>query len=125
MLQHLSPAQIGLALMGAPLGLLVAQPLVGAFVARRGSRPLVAAAPILLAAVVLPALAVDARTLLLATTAVGVSNGALDIAMNAQGLAVERVVGRPLFSSLHAAFSFGALAGASLADPNNHDHREG
>ena len=112
---HLSPGQVGLALVGAPLGLLVAQPLVGAFISRRGSRPVVAAAPALLATVVLPALAVDARTLLLATTAVGLGTGALDIAMNAQGLVVERTVRRGLFSSLHAAFSFGALAGASLA----------
>jgi predicted MFS family arabinose efflux permease len=111
----LSPGALGLALLGAPLGLLVAQPAVGAVVARRGSRPVVAAAPLLLAAVVLPALAVDAPTLFLAVLVVGVLNGALDVAMNAQGLAVERARGWPILSSLHAAFSFGAFAGAALA----------
>ena len=35
--------------------------------------------------------------------------------MNAQGLAVERAAGRRLFSSLHAAFSFGAPTCAALA----------
>src|SRR5918994_775817 len=69
----LRPGALGLALLGAPAGLLVAQPLVGA------------------------------------------SNGALDIAMNAQGLAVENAAGRRLFGSLHAALSFGALGGAALA----------
>ncbi len=111
----LSTGEIGLALVGAPLGLLAAQPLVGAMVARRGSRAVVAAAPALIAAVVLPALAFDAPSLFVAALAVGALNGALDIAMNAQGIAVERTLGRPLFSSLHAAFSFGALAGASAA----------
>jgi len=111
----LGPGAVGLALLGAPLGLLIAQPAVGAIIARRGSRPLVAAAPLYLAAMVLPALAVNTLTLLAALTVLGAANGALDISMNAQGLVVERAVGRRLFSSLHAAFSFGALAGAMLA----------
>jgi fucose permease len=51
----------------------------------------------------------------LAVVAVGAANGALDIAMNAQGLEVERRAGRNLFNSLHAGFSFGALAGAAAA----------
>jgi hypothetical protein len=34
--------------------------------------------------------------------------------MNAQGLAVEGRLGRPIFSSVHAAFSFGGFAGAGL-----------
>jgi MFS family permease len=106
---------LGVALLGAPVGLLVAQPLAGAVVARIGSRPLVAAAPLLLAPVVLPALAVDAPTLLLATLVVGAANGVLDISMNVQGLAVERAGERRIFNSLHAAFSFGALAGAAAA----------
>jgi MFS family permease len=102
-------------LFGAPAGLLVAQPLAGALTVRHGSRPLVAAAPLYLSAVVLPALAVDLLTLLLAVTVVGAANGVLDIAMNTQGVAVERTLGKRLFSSLHAAFSFGALAGAGSA----------
>jgi MFS family permease len=106
---------LGVALLGAPAGLLAAQPLVGAALARRGSRPAVAAAPLYVPAVVLPALAFDTATLLVAVTVVGAVNGTLDIAMNAQGLAVERAGSRRIFNSLHAAFSFGALAGAGLA----------
>ena len=33
--------------------------------------------------------------------------------MNTQGLTVERVLPRRIFASLHAGFSFGALAGAA------------
>jgi MFS family permease len=111
----LTPGQLGIALFGAPAGLLVAQPAIGALAARTGSRPIVAAAPLYIGAVILPALAVDTVTLLLALVLVGAASGVLDIAMNAQGLAVERASGRHLFSSLHAAFSFGALAGAAVA----------
>jgi MFS family permease len=112
---ELSPGELGVALFGAPAGLLVAQPLAGALAVRHGSRPLVAAAPMYVIAVVLPALAVDLVTLLLAVLVVGAANGVLDIAMNTQGVAVERALGKRLFSSLHAAFSFGALAGAGSA----------
>jgi MFS family permease len=111
----ISTGTLGIALLGAPAGLLVAQPLAGAVVARVGSRPIVAAAPLLVAPVVLPALAVNAPTLLLATLIVGAANGVLDISMNVQGLAVERAGKRRIFNSLHAAFSFGALAGAGAA----------
>jgi predicted MFS family arabinose efflux permease len=108
----LGPGALGVALLGAPIGLLAAQPLVGGLAARRGSRAIVAAAPFFLVAVVLPALATGAATLFIALLVVGAANGALDIAMNAQGFALERAAGRRLFNSLHAAFSFGALTGA-------------
>lgn len=111
----LSPGEMGIALFGAPAGLLVVQPAIGALAARTGSRPIVAAAPLYLGAVVLPALAVGTVTLLLALVLVGAASGVLDIAMNAQGLAVERASASTLFSSLHAAFSFGALTGAAVA----------
>jgi hypothetical protein len=65
--------------------------------------------------VVLPALATNAVTLLIALLAVGAANGALDIAMNTQGVVVERAAAPHLFTSLHAAFSFGARAGAGVA----------
>src|SRR5919199_1697784 len=71
----LGPAGLGLALLGAPVGLLLAQPLAGALAATVGSRPLVNAAPLLLAAVIAPALAVDGITLGLATLVVGAANG--------------------------------------------------
>jgi MFS family permease len=111
----LTPGQLGIALLAAPLGLLCAQPAVGAVVARRGSHPVVALAPVICTAIVLPALAVNLGTLVLAVLVVGAANGALDVSMNAHGVAVERAAGKRMFNSLHAAFSFGALAGAGIA----------
>ena len=110
----LGPGTLGLALIGAPVGLLAAQPLTGALAATIGSRRLVAAAPLMLAAAVAPALAVDAPTLALGTFAAGAANGVLDVSMNVEGLAVERLSGKRIFNSLHAWFSFGALGGAAL-----------
>ncbi|MBA2630645.1 MAG: MFS transporter, partial [Thermoleophilaceae bacterium] len=45
---------------------------------------------------------------------VGFANGVLDVSMNVHGLAVERHLKRPILATLHAAFSFGALAGAAF-----------
>jgi MFS family permease len=112
---ELGPGLVGLALLGAPIGLLLAQPLVGGVIARRGSRPLLLLAPLIMLTVVLPALAVSFPTLLLAVIVVGAANGTLDIAMNAQGIAVQRTARVQIFASLHAAFSFGAFAGAAAA----------
>jgi predicted MFS family arabinose efflux permease len=110
----LGPGTLGLALIGAPVGLLAAQPLTGALAATIGSRRLVAAAPLMLAAAVAPALAVDAPTLALGTFTAGAANGVLDVSMNVEGLAVERLSGKRIFNSLHAWFSFGALGGAAI-----------
>jgi hypothetical protein len=40
--------------------------------------------------------------------------GSINVAANAQGIALERLYGRGIFSSFHAAFSLGAMAGAAL-----------
>jgi len=109
----IGPGTLGLTLIGAPIGLLAAQPLTGALSATIGARRVVAASPFLLVAAVAPALAVDAPTLALSTLAVGAANGVLDVSMNVEGLTVERLVGKRIFNSLHAWFSFGALAGAA------------
>jgi hypothetical protein len=110
----IGPGTLGLTLIGAPVGLLLAQPLTGALASTVGSRRLVAAGPLWLAAGVAPALAVSAPTLALGAFAVGFANGVLDVSMNVEGLVVERASGKRIFNSLHAAFSFGALTGAAL-----------
>ncbi|MDP9370632.1 MAG: MFS transporter, partial [Chloroflexota bacterium] len=111
----LSEGRLGLALLGVAVGALLAMPLIGGLVARFGSRPATTVAVVALAATVpLPALAGGLGTLTLALVLLGAANGALDVAMNAQAVAVERRFGHPIMSSFHAAFSFGGLAGAIL-----------
>ena len=111
----LTPGVLGLALLGSAVGALVAMPLAGRWVVRRGSGPVTRVTALGFAAVLLPPpFAVDALTLTLALVAFGAANGMLDVAMNAQAATVERGYRRPIMSSFHAMFSAGGLFGAAL-----------
>ena len=44
----------------------------------------------------------------------GASSGVLDVAMNANGVAVEKLYGRPIMSSLHGMFSLGGVSFAAV-----------
>ena len=111
----LSEGLLGVALLGAAAGALVAMPIVGALVSRFGSRRIVGAAALLLpVSLLMPALAPSLVFLVPALVMLGAANGGLDVAMNAQAVAVERGYGRPIMSSFHAAWSFGGLGGAAL-----------
>jgi MFS family permease len=106
---------LGVALLGAAVGALVAMPVVGALVSRFGSRRIVGVSALALSVVLFtPGLAPSLPLLMLAVVLLGAANGGLDVAMNAQAVAVERGYGRPIMSSFHAAWSFGGLGGAAL-----------
>ncbi|CAN5178125.1 MFS transporter [soil metagenome] len=110
----LSEGPLGIALLGAAVGLLISTPLAGWLVARLGSRPVVGVTSLLVSLVLLPlALAPNLPFLMFANVASGAAAGALDVSMNAQAVAVENGDGRSIMSSFHAAFSFGGLAGAA------------
>jgi MFS family permease len=109
----LGAGALGAALLCSMLGLLVSQLAAGPLVARSGSRPLVLAGALGYALGLVPIAASRSfAALAVSFLFVGLANGALDVAMNVHGLTVERRLGRPILSSLHAFFSFGALAGA-------------
>ncbi len=111
----LSDGMLGLALLAAPAGAVVAAPFAGAFIDRVGSRPLTMAAG--LGVAVLPVsfgLARSQAVLMAGMLAFGVAAGVLDVAMNAQAVQVERASGRRLMTSFHACYSFGALAGGLI-----------
>ena len=59
-------------------------------------------------------------TLSVGLVAIGLSGGTVDLAMNAEGASVERRMGRPVLTRMHAAasgaFALGALAGSLLAE---------
>jgi fucose permease len=106
---------LGLALLCSMVGLLVSQIGAGALVARVGSRALVLAGALGYAAALVPVgLSRSFGALAASLAFTGLSNGVLDVSMNVHGLTVERGLRRPILSSLHAAFSFGALAGAAV-----------
>jgi MFS family permease len=107
------PGGLAVPLAAVAVGALLAMPVAGRAASRLGSRRMVAAAVVALGLVLpLPALVPGLAAAAVATFLLGATNGTLDVAMNAQGVAVERRLGRPILSSLHAGFSFGGLLGA-------------
>src|SRR3954453_6312717 len=115
----LSDGELGTALVGLAIGLVVGTRVSGAPIDRWGSRPFMRAGfPLLAATLLLPGLAGSGLTLFLALLVLGVASGALDVAMNAQGIEVERTLGKPILSGLHGLWSVGlgvGAAGAALA----------
>lgn len=110
---ELSEGGLGLVLLCATLGGFVFMPLAGWIVAREGSRATTRQSLVAMA-LLLPALAWAPNPLLLgvALFAFGAALGSLDVAMNAHGLVVEALYGRPILSSFHAGWSLGGLVGA-------------
>ena len=110
----ISEGQLGLALLCAMIGLLSVQLVAGALVSRFGSRPVVLGGALGYALGLVPvALSTSFGALAASMFLIGVASGPLDVAMNVHGLTIERRIERPILSGLHAAFSFGALAGAA------------
>jgi len=111
---HLSVAQLGLVLLAPALGAIVAFELSGRAAAAYGSDTVTWTCAAAFCAT-LPAIAIgDSSTWTLSATllAFGAGNGALDVAMNTHGVAVEAALGRPALSRMHASFSAGGLLGA-------------
>lgn len=108
-----NPGQLGLALLGASLGMIAAASMTGRWCARFGARALVAVSA-LATVVVLPLMATVGSPLQLGLTLVllGASVGMLDVAMNVAAVTVVRRTERPLMPVFHAGFSFGALGGS-------------
>lgn len=108
-----SKTTIGVVLLFMAAGAFVAMPLTGQVLDRHATarvlRIAAVAYPLLL---LLPLAAPGPLLLAAALVAFGAGNGAMDVSMNAHGVAVERALGRPIMSSLHACWSFGGLAGA-------------
>ncbi len=112
---HLSPGQLGLALVMPALGSSLAMPLAGRFVHRYGGR---AAVRVLLTlwclALTLPVLAPSLPVLCLALLVFGATAGTADVAMNAQGVEIERLIGRSIMSGLHGMWSAGGLVASAF-----------
>jgi len=108
-----SKATIGVVLLFMAAGAFVAMPLTGHVLDRRASPRVLRLAALVYPPLLLLPLAASGPVLLASALVVfGAGNGAMDVSMNAHGVAVERAGGKPIMSSLHACWSFGGLAGA-------------
>lgn len=111
----LSEVQVGLALLAIGLGSLVSMPLTGGWTARFGSDRVTRVTVVgCMLALALPFVMPNLLGLALALALLGALNGSLDVAMNAQGVTVEKTLDRPILSRLHAYFSLGGVLGALL-----------
>ncbi|QIK82691.1 MFS transporter [Sanguibacter sp. HDW7] len=113
-----SEAEMGVLLLMAAIGSLVALPLSGWITSRLGARrTIVVFALVNSTGMLLVALALaTGETLLLraALVLVGIGTGVWDAAMNLEGAVVEQRLGRTLMPRLHAGFSFGTIIGSGL-----------
>ena len=111
----LNDGTLGFALLGAPVGSVLAMVAASWLLPRVGSRRVVQVALVgYCAAGPLVGLTGSLAALFAALFAWGAFQGTLDVAMNTQGIAVERTGRRVLMSGLHGSWSIGAFAGAGI-----------
>ncbi|WP_217189667.1 MFS transporter [Streptomyces buecherae] len=116
----LSKAEVGLLLMAAGVGAAISFPLVAVLTRRLGSRRLAVVSGLFLGAVLLGLAAAPNYPLALAVMCLdGLAVGCLNVAMNAQGAALEARHDRTAMAKLHAVFSAGSLFAALLASGMN------
>jgi Major Facilitator Superfamily len=107
---------LGVALIMPAVGALVAMPFSGRLAYRYALRPLVAVSIVAwCGALVLPALPSSLGLLCLVLLLFGAIAGIADMAMNAEGVFVEKVYARSVMSSFHGFWSLGVLAGAVVS----------
>jgi MFS family permease len=106
---------LGVALLGAPIGSILAMSAAGYLVPRLGSRPVLRTGMIgyCLAGALL-GVAENLAAFFLAFMLWGLFQGTLEVAMNTQGVAVESALRRPVMPVFHGSWSLGALAGACI-----------
>ncbi len=112
---HLSDGTLGIALLGAPIGSMLAMLAVSRLLPKFGSRRVVRVALVgyCLAGPVV-GLSTSLVTFFIAFLLWGVFQGSFDVSMNAQAIAIEGRVGRRLMPGFHGSWSMGSLAGAGV-----------
>ncbi|MFF0227633.1 MFS transporter [Streptomyces sp. NPDC004629] len=110
----LGAGQLGFALAFTAFGAACSMPVAGRISHRFGSRTALRGLIALWTlSLILPSLAPNLYTLCLAMFAYGASAGMADVAMNALGVEVERLLGKSIISGLHGMWSTGALIGSA------------
>jgi fucose permease len=112
----LSESAIGLVIVGMSLAVVMAFPIAGQAVVKHGSGRMVWVGGIATAlAVNLAVLAPHPALVAAGLFVLGGASATMDVSMNSHGVGVERVLERPIMSSLHAGWAFGGMTGASFA----------
>lgn len=112
----LSEGQLGLALLGLPLGALTIMPLAGWLIEKLSTGKAMTIATLLFCAVLpIPTFANSQLTLMAALYVVGLANSFMNVSMNAAAAAVESQYRLTIMSACHGMFSLGAMIGAGSA----------
>jgi MFS family permease len=109
----LTNTALGLALFASSLGALVAMPIAGRLCERVGSHRVTVVSVVLACAwLFFASTASGFVALAIGLLGFGAGFGSINVAANTQRIALERVYGRTILSSFHAAFSAGGMTGA-------------
>ncbi|MEV5200281.1 MFS transporter [Streptomyces sp. NPDC053720] len=116
----LTEAELGLLLMACGAGAAASFPLVAILMKRMGSRRLAVLSAVVLSLLLLAlSAAPNYPVALVVICCDGIAVGSLNVAMNAQGAALEVTYQRTAMARLHATFSAGSLFAALLASGVN------
>lgn len=112
-LYNLNNAAIGLILLSAAIGAVIAMPFTGWLIIRNGSRKITIQSALLFSLIV-PLIPIMPGFVALVGLYffMGITTGMLDVAMNAQAVMVEQQHKKPIMTSFHALFSIGMMLGA-------------
>jgi predicted MFS family arabinose efflux permease len=109
------PAQFSIILFSVAAGAVLSMPLAGGMIGRLGMWPVLTALSFANAFCLVPvSLAPGFVPMAIAGLLIGSTTGALDVAMNAMGVKVERGYGKPIMSALHGTWSIGVFIGVSV-----------
>src|SRR5580698_6896747 len=115
-LLHLENGSLTFVLVSLIIGAIITMPVTGQLIEHYGSRRVVrAAAVVYVLMVALLAQASSLFFLILFAGLYGAAKGALDVAVNAQAVTVEKQYGAPIMSFFQGCWSAGGLLGAGAA----------
>lgn len=109
---QVGPGELSLALLGAPLGTLIALPFAGSIIERLSARrAIMIAFAFYCAAFALPGWAWSVPTLFAALMLAGMTGPLVDVSMNVEADRIERSGGRRIMNTCHGFWAVGAMAG--------------
>ena len=113
----LSKSAMGLLIIGMAIAVILAFPIAGQAIVRHGSERIRWSAASPRARGDAARLRARAGVRAAGLFVLGGSCATQDVSMNSHGVKVEKDLGRPIMSSLHAGWAFGGMVGAAFAAP--------
>lgn len=112
---HLSDGVLGITLLWTAIGAVVCIPVTGFALTRFGPARVCVLSTLLFCLSLIPlAFAPNAPVLGVSLFVFGALAAAMDVSMNAHGVAVEKALGHPTMSRFHGMFSLGGMVGAGI-----------